>query len=590
MARSGSTPAARSQTPARSGSVSTAPTSPATAPWKLTAAGGRDVTLKSWPEDPAWAKGVRAELTSGLPALVKLVGRPMTSAAPLVIKESVTGSEYAGFFDPETSTITVGEDYRQPSLVQHELAHVWFNGSVFADVWLSEGHAEWAGRAVSGDEDACTKPVGRRRRGQPRHVAYPSGRAPPRRSEAAVQAEYDAACYLVTRVAKGGRGEAHDDGHHRAARASGPVRGGPGGPGGEAHGCRGHLEGLAGRRGRAGPGAGRGEGGPGIEPAPRVRRHGRPGHAHAPGCRPGPRTTRSSTAVGDWVVPAAVRSPLGAWASARRWRRSRRPEQAWTITGETDEALDGVDARHGPAAEAWATAATVQELDAAASLARTQLDAAKDVAETAALIGQPLDFAQLVGMVGAPLPSLDRAVDAVRNADADGAARVTASVRATINGLRDSGRARIAVALAVLVSVLALLILLVARRTQAGPRRRSAANGAPADGGGCRAGGWEAPWVGKAGAGGAAGATGGNGATGAETGWPPVAIGTAGPMVDDSPTQAWTIPFAPPSAEESIPVETPAGPGRQRRAAELHGAAGPPGRGATRRDFAGCHG
>ena len=53
---------------------------------QLTAPDGRTVTMRSWPEDAAWAAGVRADVTNGLPALAALIGRPMPGTAPLVIE------------------------------------------------------------------------------------------------------------------------------------------------------------------------------------------------------------------------------------------------------------------------------------------------------------------------------------------------------------------------------------------------------------------------------------------------------------------------------------------------------------------------
>ena len=538
---------------------------------KLTATGGRDITLKSWPEDPAWAKGVRADLASGLPALAKLVGRPLTGTVPLVIKEAMTGGEYAGFYDADTSTITVDEDFKQPSLVQHELAHVWFNGSSFADTWLSEGHAEWAGRTVSGDEKPCTRPSGGGAGVGLATWRFLSTRAT-QDERAAVQAQYDAACYVVTEVAK-------------------------------AAGTQGMTAALTGLLQRRDPYA--------ADPAEKratvvatwkdwldavdelalaparakvdlasslLLEYG----ATADRATLARRTTARSAyhalaaAVEDWVVPPAVRGPLASWDFGTAMTAVAAAGQTWTITGETDETLDGIDARHGPAADAWATATTIEELDAAAALARTQLDAARDVADAAALEKEPLDLVEQAGLAGARLPSLDPAIDAVRNADHDAAARVTASVRATISGLRESGRTRVAAAIAILVTVLSLVILLVVRRMQAGSRRRTGAlaagaasrvaapgrqsldavgrSGADVPGAdvpGAQARGADVPGAGAAWTAGLAGAAPAEGGGGGP--WQPIAIGTAGPVVDDSPTLAWTVPFAAPP-EAPIPV------------------------------------
>ena len=129
----------------------------------LAAHDGREISLRSWPEDPAWATGVRADIVSSLPLLERLTGTGMDGEAKLSVQEAATGAEYAGFYDAKTGTVTVGEDYGQPALVEHELAHVWFNRTSFKETWLSEGLAEWAGRAVSGESGAAPGP--RRRPG-----------------------------------------------------------------------------------------------------------------------------------------------------------------------------------------------------------------------------------------------------------------------------------------------------------------------------------------------------------------------------------------------------------------------------------------
>ena len=506
----------------------------------LAAAGGRDVTLKSWPEDTAWAKGIRADLASGLAALVKLTGRPMSGTAPLVIKEAITGNEYAGSYDERTSTITVDEDFQQPSLVQHELAHVWFNGSAFSETWLNEGQAEWAGRVAS-HEAACDRPAGDGSGISLATWQYVSPRATDQERQA-VQAEYDAACYVVTRVG----GVAGTDRMTAALTAllerRDPYAADPAATRGTKVATWKDWLDAVDELALAPAGAGADlasnlllEYGATTDRATLARRAEARTAYHA-----------LAAAVGDWVVPAAVRNPLAAWDFGTASSAVAAAEAAWTITGETDETLDGVDARHGPAADAWAAARTVKDLDAAAALAESQLEAAKDVAGTAAMVGQPLDFAQQVGLLGARVPSLDPAVAAVRSADTGGATRLAASVRDALAGLRSVGQERIGVVIAVVVTVLALLILLMTWRVQRGSRGRrvAPAGAAPTWGAGAPV----SPAPAR---------------TPRETPWPPVAVGTAGPSVDDSPTQEWTLPFVAPPPVEPIhmrPPTRPAGP------------------------------
>ncbi len=167
----------------------------------MTAPDGRTVRLLSWPEDTAWSRGVRDEVATGLPELRRVVGADMAGTDALIVKEASTGTEYAGFYDRKSNTITVGEDYTQPSLVAHELAHVWFNGSAFAETWMSEGYAEWAGRAASGGVEACGRPGAAAASVKLADWQYLEPRSTSEERER-VAAQYDAACHIVTAVAQ----------------------------------------------------------------------------------------------------------------------------------------------------------------------------------------------------------------------------------------------------------------------------------------------------------------------------------------------------------------------------------------------------
>jgi hypothetical protein len=108
----------------------------------------------------------------------------------------------------------VGEDYGQPALVEHELAHVWFNRATFKDTWLSEGLAEWAGRAVSDEAGACTRPETPAGSVRLTEWRYLGSRASQEERDA-VAAQYAAACWVLTAVA----GAAGDEGMTAAVSA-----------------------------------------------------------------------------------------------------------------------------------------------------------------------------------------------------------------------------------------------------------------------------------------------------------------------------------------------------------------------------------
>ena len=444
----------------------------------LTADGGRIVTLKSWPEDPAWANAVRSDVANGLPELATLIGEPMPGTAPLMIQETVTGSEYAGFYDQDTNTITVSEDFNQPSLVDHELAHVWFNGAVFDDRWLSEGNAEWAARATAKDQPACGRPV---TTGTPIKldtwvVLTPQSTDADRQG---VVAEYDASCYIVTQVATAGGFDRMQAALQALLEGRDPYATDPTAKRtSSVASWRDWLDAvdeLVLQPAGASP----------VLASDLLLQYGVTDDRGLLDQRTDARAAyhRLAAEVGDWIVPPAVRTPLAAWDFTQAQTAAAAAEDAWNLTGQADATLVGIDARHGPAAEAWADAMTTPDLIASTDLAQAQLDAAKDVAETMALADAPLDFVQQVGLIGTTLPDAKPAVAAVRDGDFDRAGQITASVKSSIDGLRDAGQLRLLVAGAVLGALLLLLLLAVALRLRRRRTRAVTAAAMPGDGG-----------------------------------------------------------------------------------------------------------
>ncbi len=489
----------------------------------LAAHDGREINLRSWPEDPAWAKGVRADIVSSLPLLERLTGTGMDGEAELSVQEAATGAEYAGFYDARTGTITVGEDYGQPALVEHELAHVWFNRTAFKDTWLSEGLAEWAGRAVSDEAGACTRPEAAAASVQLTEWRYLAPRASQEERDA-VAAQYAAACWVVTAVASAAGDEgmtaavsallerrdpyAADPKADRATRvatwkdwldAVDELALAPAGADGTLASNLLVEYGVAGNQAL-------------LEERAAVRE-----------------AYRELTATaGGWVVPVAVRVPLAAWHFRDARAAVEAARRTWELTGETDATLAGVDARHGPAAEAWARATTLAELEAAADLADRQLRAARDVADAHAMLGSPLDVAQQVGLFGTRVPSVDAAIPAVRAGDGDAVARITADIRGTVDGLRAAGQQRMVAGGSAALVLLAVLAVLLVRRARQASLRRAEAHALAAT------------------------------VAVAEAHQRPVPFGGPGPELrashpaDDSTTQVWIVPIVPSHADADL--------------------------------------
>ncbi len=427
---------------------------------------GRAIHMESWPEDARWTRAVKAEIDKGVPAIETLIGRSLPGTAPITVREDATGTEYAGFYDADTNTVTVGEDYAQPLLVEHELAHVWFNLSAFKDRWLDEGSAEWAGRTTSGEERACLKPAAGT------EVTLSDWKfLTPKSTQAerdAVLGQYETACYIVSTIAT-----------------------------------------VAGERNTTAALAALFDGRDPYAADPSARRDDKVATwqdwldaMDELGLRPagasgslasdlllayGVTTDRALLAQREvartayhqlvaqadgWVVPPAVRAPMAAWDFTTASAAIAAAGRAWTLSGETDRALPGIDARHGPVAAAWAAARNVTDLTDAGTKAQAQLDAAKDVAATIAALSAPLDTIQQIGVLGASVPSLDPAVTAVRSGDTATATRLAASARDWIRGLETAGQERLASLIgAVVVLLILVIVLLLARRAR---RRRAA--------------------------------------------------------------------------------------------------------------------
>jgi hypothetical protein len=164
------------------------------------------VSLRAWPDDPAWAKRVKGLLAKGLPALARQIGLPWTGKRPLIVQEAISrnSSGFAGRYDPTSSTIEIAY-YADSFVILHEAAHAWFDGSFLADRWASEGFSSWYAiqtakaigeKKVSGDP--LTPALAKLR--QPLNAWGPA--TPDTAPTPAEDAEYAAALKLASLVAQ----------------------------------------------------------------------------------------------------------------------------------------------------------------------------------------------------------------------------------------------------------------------------------------------------------------------------------------------------------------------------------------------------
>ncbi len=107
--------------------------------------------IRAWKDDPTWATRTAAFLKRALPALAATIGLPYPRSGPVAIEETVARSidGQAGVYDPARAAIRVAYT-AVPQVVLHEAAHLWFDGSSFADRWIVEGLAGYAAAGAAG--------------------------------------------------------------------------------------------------------------------------------------------------------------------------------------------------------------------------------------------------------------------------------------------------------------------------------------------------------------------------------------------------------------------------------------------------------
>jgi hypothetical protein len=108
------------------------------------------LTIRAWKDDPAWAKRIGALFARSLPALAATTGLPYPRSSTLVVEETVPRSieGAAGVYDPTTGVIRLAYT-AGPGVALRAAAHLWFDGSVFADRWLVEGLSRYAAEGAA---------------------------------------------------------------------------------------------------------------------------------------------------------------------------------------------------------------------------------------------------------------------------------------------------------------------------------------------------------------------------------------------------------------------------------------------------------
>jgi len=103
----------------------------------------------AWPGDDQWTEFVTDNLDDGLPLLADEIGLPWPLDRDLTVIESYDPylNGYAGWYDVRSAEIEIGDEL-DSHVMFHELSHVWFNGNLFEERWITEGLADEFGAEV----------------------------------------------------------------------------------------------------------------------------------------------------------------------------------------------------------------------------------------------------------------------------------------------------------------------------------------------------------------------------------------------------------------------------------------------------------
>ena len=106
--------------------------------------GPMNVTLRYWADDPGWADQIERVLEGTYPTLKGLVGLGDPGITGLVVEEASTLSQQGlgGEYDPATNVIAITY-FADPFVTVHEMAHLWFNGSIARERWIDEAFASY---------------------------------------------------------------------------------------------------------------------------------------------------------------------------------------------------------------------------------------------------------------------------------------------------------------------------------------------------------------------------------------------------------------------------------------------------------------
>ena len=442
-------------------------------------AGGQTFSVQSWPEDPTWATAIKSDVQSDVAGLEALTGLKMPGGT-ILIREAGNSQlgEYIGMYNSSTQTAFVTEETDKVT-VAHELSHIWFNGNLFADKWMSEGFAGYSEKvAGTGNYTPCKEPG-----------AYPGSGSPnltdwmlldinsTLQDENVLQYEYSAACYIVTDLA-GAMGPANFKSVLVAAAndeiayvGAGPAEKSPAGA---APISARALVDLIDERGIIPAGV------KDLDQAQALLgRYGIFGATEL-AARSNARAAyhKLQTAAKGWKLPLAVRSPLATWDFAQAQTAMDAAAQIVTLRDEMAKNLSGFTLDGTAIQKSFEGAKTQADLDALLAITKKEADAGGKVAQARNLNDGGHSIFQTIGLIGIDTQTpLNQANDALENVKPDDASATAQKVIDSINGSNDQGLMRLGGLIGVPLALLAVVLFVRWRR-----RRQTVVAMVPAEG------------------------------------------------------------------------------------------------------------
>jgi hypothetical protein len=436
------------------------------------------VTVRAWPDDPAWAARVGALFERGLPVLGDLTGLGWERTEALVVEEAVSrsGARHAALFDPAAGRMEVAY-YADSSVILHAAAHAWFNGSLLADRWANEAFASYYAVAAGGRLDEAIAPAKLTDELMAARIplnAWDAGEPGAAADAYAYAASYALAAQVAERAGFEGlrevwraaaAGEASYQPPHVDAGAARPPE-----PAGAAPDWRGLLDLLEDRTGESYDDLWREWVVRNDETALLdARREARDRYASV------------VRAAGRWELPLSVRDALRAWQF----------DDAEAMLVDAEALLGRRAELEGAAAEAGLRLPTRLEAafegDAGFAAARAEAEAEKATLDAllAAAAARPAapDTLEQIGLLGSsPDETLAAGRQAFSSGDLESAASAASSVYVAWSGAAAAGRSRILAATGVAILVLlGVLVTVSYARGWRAARRQGALGSASTD-------------------------------------------------------------------------------------------------------------